>query len=43
MLSIIIEGYTMNLDRMKALKAHLWEYLGEVGEEDITISTDGEY
>ena len=43
MLNIVIEGYTMNLDRMKRLKEHLWEWLGDVGEDDITISTDGEY
>ena len=43
MLSIIIEGYTMNLDRMKELKEHLWEHLGDVGKDEITISTDGEY
>ncbi len=43
MLKIVVEGFTMNLDKMKELKKLLWEYLGDVTMDEITISTDGEY
>ena len=43
MLWITIEGYSLDERRIKELKDHLWEYFGDVGKDEITILTDGEY